>query len=655
VRKLLIANRGEIARRVLRTAREMGIETVAVFSEPDRGAPFVREADEAVALGGASPAESYLSVDAILRAAERSGADAVHPGYGFLAEDAEFARRCAEAGLRFIGPAPEVLAVAGSKLEARRRMAGAAIPVLPVLELEEVPESERAEKAEGLGWPLLVKASAGGGGRGMRLVRTRAELGPAIESARREAAAAFGDDTLYLELYLDSPRHVEVQIFGDSSGRVVHLYERECSIQRRHQKIIEEAPSAALDAALRDEICATAVSAASAVGYVGAGTVEFLLAPSGEFFFLEMNARLQVEHPVTEAVTGLDLVRLQIEVARGATLPEQASIPPLEGYAIEARLYAEDPERDFLPSTGTFYRFEPGGGAPVRIDSGVESGSQVTGHYDSMLAKVVAHARTRREAAERLASALGRLRIHGPRTNRDLLVRVLRHPEFLVGEIDTGFLERHAPAELGAPLVDAAAARGCAAAAALAAQSERRREAPVLGSIPTGWRNVPSQLQEVSYETPAGRIGVEYRFDRHGLVLGLDGGEVEPVAVGVCTPGRVELEIDGVWRSYDVERVGARHFVDCAAGSIELLEIDRFPKLEADVAEGSLVAPLPGVVREVRVRVGDRVAEGDVLIVLEAMKLEHEIAAPVGGKIIELRAAKDDQVEGGRLLAVIEP
>ncbi len=654
MQKILVANRGEIARRVMRTCREMGIATVAVFSEPDRRAPFVGEADEAVPLGGATPAESYLRVDALLEAARRTGADAVHPGYGFLAESAVFARACEAAGLVFIGPPSGVIAAMGSKLEAKRRMEEAGVPVVPSVPVAGLTGRKLEGAARDLGFPLLVKASAGGGGKGMRVVREAGELATALAACAREAWAAFGDDTLFLERYVETPRHVEIQVFGDRFGRVVHLYERECSIQRRHQKIVEESPCVALDAGLRERLGAAAVAAGEALGYVGAGTLEFLLAPGGEFFFLEVNARLQVEHPVTECVTGLDLVRLQIEVARGAALPSQAELPRSSGHAIEARLYAEDPEHDFVPVTGTVHRFELAPDAGVRMDSGIESGSEVGIHYDPLLAKLIAHAPSREAAAAKLARALAGLRLHGLRTNRELLVRVLRHPEFLAGRTDTHFLERHSPVELGRPLADAVADRVHAIAAALAAQAERRGSAGVLRSIPSGWRNSPSALQEISFESRSGRIDLGYRFGRDGLVIELAGERIEPLRLERCTANEVDLEVGGLRRRYLIERVGNRLFVDSPLGASELRELERFPVVEEAAAPGSLVSPMPGVVRKVLVRVGDRVGAGAVLLVLEAMKMEQNVTAPAAGRVVELAAREGDQVEAGRVLAVIE-
>jgi acetyl/propionyl-CoA carboxylase alpha subunit len=657
IHRLLVANRGEIARRVFRSCRELGIRSIAVFSEPDRGEPFVREADEAVPLGGATPAESYLRIEALLDAAARTQADAVHPGYGFLAESAEFARRCVEAGLVFVGPSPEVIASMGSKIEAKRRMEKAGVPVIPSAEL--ASGSSAAEAARGLGYPLLVKASAGGGGKGMRVVREPSALEGALESARREAATAFGDDTLFLERYLEAPRHVEIQIFGDQSGRVVHLYERECSIQRRHQKILEESPSVALDAGLRASMGAAAVSAGEALGYVGAGTVEFLLDAEGAFYFLEVNTRLQVEHPVTERITGLDLVALQLDVAEGGRVPAQGEIPVARGHAIEARLYAEDPQHAFLPSTGTIHRFEVPQDEDVRVDAGVETGSEVGIHYDPLLAKLTAHAPTREAAARRLASTLERSRVHGPRTNRDLLVRILRHTEFLEGRTDTHFLERHDPAELGRPLAGAEAERVHAVVAALAAQAQRRVAAPVLGSLPSGWRNNPSALQEVAFEGPGGRLEIGYRFEDKGFDSGtatVRVGAEEPrsLRVGRCTPERVDLEWEGVQRSYEVHRIGGQHFVDSWLGATMLRELERFPLAEVVTDPGSLTAPMPGLVRVVRVQEGEVVREGDVLLVLEAMKMEHEVVAGTAGRVTQLFAREGDQVDAEQVLVVIE-
>jgi propionyl-CoA carboxylase alpha chain len=505
MRRVLVANRGEIARRVFDTCRRLGISTAAVYSEPDADALFSREADIAIALGGATPAESYLRGDAILDAARRAGADAIHPGYGFLAENAAFARAVLDAGLVWIGPSPEAISAMGSKTEARMRMEHAGVPVLPGAHLD---GGDPRDAAQYIGFPLLVKASAGGGGKGMRLVNLPEELLEGVNAARREAGAAFGDDTVFLERFAPRARHVEVQVLGDVRGRVVAFHERDCSVQRRHQKVIEEAPSPAVTPELRARMAAAAVAAGEAIGYVGAGTVEFLLTPEGQFFFLEINTRLQVEHPVTELVTGIDLVELQLAVAIGEPVPD---VPSIDGHAIEARLYAEDPANGFLPVTGPMRRFRVPDG--VRVDTGVEDGSMISAYYDPMVAKIVAHGATRGEAARRLADALTRAELHGMTTNRDFLVRVLRHPEFLSGDADTGFLERH---DLSAPLV--ADRRLAAAAAALAGQARRRAGTRTLRTLPSGWRNNPSQLQVTRFE---GDLEVGYRFDRAGTLAEL--------------------------------------------------------------------------------------------------------------------------------------
>ncbi|MBW3666055.1 MAG: ATP-grasp domain-containing protein [Actinobacteria bacterium] len=642
--KVLVANRGEIARRIFRTCREMGISTVAVYSEPDVGEPHVREADEAVLLPGATPGETYLDIDAVLAAAKTTGADAIHPGYGFLAENAEFARAVAEAGLTWIGPPPAAIETMGSKLESKRLMDSVGIPIIRGAE---VGPDDAAAVAADIGYPVLVKASAGGGGKGMRIVGDPADLPKALEGARREAAGAFGDDTMLLEPYLQAPRHIEVQVMAAADGKVHSLFERECSIQRRHQKIIEEAPSPVIDDATRERMGETAVRAATAVGYTGAGTVEFLY-QDGEFFFLEMNTRLQVEHPVTEMVTGLDLVRMQILVASGEPLPEMPS--GMDGHAIEARLYAEDPVNDFLPVTGRFHQVEFPDLDGLRVDAGVEAGSQVSVHYDPLLAKVIAHAPTREAAAGLLATALRQARLHGSTTNRSLLVRVLEHPEFLAGETDTHFLQRHSPAELGRPLLGRAEERLAAVAVALADQAHARASAPVLPTLPSGWRNLASQPQRRQYRGPHATHEIWYSAAPHGFVI--DGlGVAEIVEL---TPGEAAFVLDDVEHRFAVARYGALRYADSANYPVMLEEIPRFPSSLLDDAPGSMHAPMPGKVIRVDVEAGDEVAEGQVLVVLEAMKMEHTLRAPHDGTISEIHCSPGDQVEAGAVLVVVE-
>jgi acetyl/propionyl-CoA carboxylase alpha subunit len=488
----------------------------------------------------------------------------------------------------------------------------------------------------------------------MRIVRNADDLADSVDGARREAAGAFGDATVFLERYLEAPRHVEVQVFADSHGNVVSLFERECSIQRRHQKIVEESPSPGVDPALRSQMGEAAVAAARAVGYVGAGTVEFVLAHDGSYYFLEMNTRLQVEHPVTELVTGLDLVRLQLIVADGHPLPSEALTPTLSGHAIEVRLYAEDAENGFLPVTGTLRCFDLPDS--VRVDSGVESGSIVSPYYDPMLAKVVSHAPTRGEAAGQLASALRRARIHGVTTNRDLLVRILGEPEFLSGTTDTAYLERHDPAELGAPLLDPAARSAHAAAATLALQAMNRSDAVVQANLPSGWRNNPSQPQRIELAERGSSQVVQYTFGRRGsLALAVDGEAVD-VTLHAATTTQVDADIDGVRRCYEIaiDEAGGVIDVDSPLGSSSYSVVPRFPDPSDAVVAGSLVAPMPGAVVRVLVEVGAAVTKGEPILVLEAMKMEHTVASPADGTVSEVRVTAGQQVDAGSVLAVVE-
>jgi acetyl/propionyl-CoA carboxylase alpha subunit len=658
IAKLLVANRGEIARRIMRTARSLAMATVAVYSDPDAGAPFVVEADEAVRLPGSTPSETYLDIEAVVAAAAASGADGVHPGYGFLSENAAFARACATAGLVFVGPSPEVIEAMGSKLAAKELMAAAGVPVLPGAAVTSA-EDARAVAAE-IGWPVLVKAAFGGGGRGMRVVTSDGEMAEAVSSAQREAGAAFGDPTVFLERFVTSPRHIEVQILGDTTGQVVHLFERECSIQRRYQKIIEECPSPVVTEALRAELGQAAVTAARALGYVGAGTVEFVMDGDGRFYFLEVNTRLQVEHPVTEEVTGIDLVAVQLAVAAGRPLPDAVHRARIQGHAIEARLYAEDVAAGYLPVSGTLHTVDLPAGAGVRVDSGVEDGSVVSTYYDAMLAKVIGVGPTRELAAGRLADALARARIHGPVTNRDLLVGVLRHPEFLAGATDTGFLARHDPGRLSRTDPDGRVRRLHAVAAALAGQADRRARAPVQPSLPSGWRNVDSAPQRVELADDAGPLAVAYRVHRRPVgsattpaELTVDGEPVEPVVLGQVTADLVELTVDGVRRRVTVARHGTTHYVDSPLGSSVFTEADRFPLPHVDEAAGSLIAPMPGAIARVECQVGQPVTTGQVLVVLEAMKMEHAIRCPHDGTVAEVRVAPGVQVETGAVLVVV--
>ena len=612
ITSVLVANRGEIACRVFRTCRELGIRTIAVHSDADQGALHARVADASVRLPGEAPADTYLRGDLIVKAAVAAGADAVHPGYGFLSENADFARAVQDAGLLWIGPPPKAIETMASKTRAKGLMG--------LKPLTEVTETDL---------PVLVKAAAGGGGRGMRVVRHLADLDAELAAARAEAASAFGDGEVFVEPYVEDGRHVEVQILADTHGTVRPLGTRDCSLQRRHQKVVEEAPAPGLPRELEEQVYALAVRAARAVDYVGAGTVEFLVA-DGRAHFLEMNTRLQVEHPVTEALFGLDLVAEQIRIAEGHPLDNDP--PRARGHAVEARLYAEDPSRDWAPQTGRLHRLSVPEG--VRLDTGYTDGDDIGVHYDPMLAKVVAYAPTRAEAVRKLASALQRAVIHGPVTNRDLLVGSLRHPEFTEARMDTGFYDRHLPG-LTAPATDPHAP--LAAALSDAHTGPRSRFG--------GWRNVPSQPQTKRYDMAGEEHEVHYRHTRTGL-------EADGVRVVRADARLVVLEVDGVQRKFDVARYGERRYVNTTA----LTALPRFPAPSAQHAPGSLLAPMPGTVVRVAdgLTVGTPVKAGAPLLWLEAMKMQHKITAPVTGTLSALHAVPGQQVEPGALLAVVE-
>ncbi|MER5951493.1 biotin carboxylase N-terminal domain-containing protein [Streptomyces sp. NPDC001904] len=630
---VLVANRGEIACRVFRTCRELGIRTVAVHSDPDADALHVREADLAVRLPGATPADTYLRADLVVKAALDAGADAVHPGYGFLSENPAFARAVTDAGLTWIGPPPEAIEAMASKTRAKELMGIAPLGEVTAADL-----------------PVLVKAAAGGGGRGMRVVRELADLDTELRAARAEALSAFGDGEVFVEPYVEGGRHVEVQVLADTHGTVWVLGTRDCSLQRRHQKVVEEAPAPGIGPELEARLHELATRAVRSVSYVGAGTVEFLVA-DGTAHFLEMNTRLQVEHPVTETVFGLDLVALQLRIAEGEALDPEPPEP--HGHAVEARLYAEDPAAAFAPQTGTLHRLAVPGG--VRLDTGYTDGDTIGVHYDAMLAKVVAHAPTRAAAVRALAGALERAAVHGPVTNRDLLVRSLRHPEFTAARMDTGFYERHLD-DLTAPAEDPYAP--LAAALAQAATGHSR-----FG----GFRNVPSQPHSRSYRSVPHDIAYEvrYRHGRHGLEgVSVTRGGTDPdtatlhdVAAGVrvlhAAPDRVVLDIGGVRRTFDVAAYGeGRVYVNGAA----LVALPRFTDPSEQRAPGSLLAPMPGTVVRVAEGLGEgsAVTAGQPLIWLEAMKMEHRIVAPASGTLTALHALVGHQVEVGALLAVVQ-
>ena len=665
ITSVLVANRGEIARRVHHTARTLGMTTVAVFSDADAGAPHAREADAAVRLPGNTPAETYLRGDLVIAAAEAAGADAIHPGYGFLSENAGFARDVMAAGLTWVGPPVAAIEAMGSKIEAKKLMAAAGVPLLTDLEPADVTEDML---------PVLVKASAGGGGRGMRVVRTLDTLHDEIAAARREAASAFGDDAVFCERYLERGRHIEVQIMADARGTVWAVGERECSIQRRHQKVIEEAPSPLVERipGMREKLYDAARDAAAAIGYTGAGTVEFLATDDGEFFFLEMNTRLQVEHPVTEATTGLDLVALQLDVAAGLPLPS-AEPPATRGWSVEARLYAEDPADDYAPGSGTLWALDVPGVASyftgphrpgIRLDSGFEpgpDGAEIGVHYDPMLAKVISRGRTRTEACAALAAALARARVHGLSTNRAQLVRVLRHPEFVAGNLSTAFLDEHGAdgpdgAQLAAPLADAEDVRISALAAAIVAGGAEHARGPV-ASAPAGFRNVGRSLQTRSFRVGEDDLTVSYLRDRTGI-RPAEEDLAAVVTIGAVTASSLEVELRGVRRTLEVSRYArpghdTRVEVDSSLGPVSLTEPPRYADPTAGAAAGSLLAPMPGAIIRVAVSVGDTVTAGQPLLWMEAMKMEHTISATADGVVTELPVSVGDQVAADAVLVVV--
>jgi len=654
IRKLLVANRGEIARRIMSTAASMGIRTVAVYSDADAAAPFVIEADEAVRIGPPTAAESYLSQDALLDAARRTNADAVHPGYGFLSENAGFAQAVVDAGLIWVGPSASAIEVMGSKAAAKALMEEHGVPVVPGYAGEDQSDERLDKEAREVGFPVLLKASAGGGGKGMRVVREAGGVAEAIAGARREAISSFGDGRLLIERYVDRPRHIEFQIFGDTHGNLIHLFERECSIQRRHQKILEEAPSPNLAGDLRDAMADAAVAAGRALGYTSAGTVEFIVAPDGAFFFLEVNTRLQVEHPVTELTTGLDLVAWQLIVAEGSPLPASQDEVSVQGHAIEARLYAEDPLGGFLPATGTLLDWSIPEAEGVRVDSGVEKGSEVSVHYDPMLAKVIAYGADRAEATRRLSAALERASILGVTTNRRFLCDVLALEAWHSGDLHTHFIEEHSASLMNAPSESVVARAAVVATVFRAEEADARRS--ILPAVAYGWRN--SRFCDESFSWTGGAsdeaVTVAVRKAGAGWHVVAKGAE-HRVVVLTRSEGRAAVEVDGHARTYSLRSAGSTCWVHDGRDTIALTALPAFPDATEDGADDGCVAPMPGKVLLIAVTEGDAVEEGDTLVVIEAMKMEHTLSAPTGGTVGEVLVEEGQQVEGGAPLVVLIP
>ena len=648
--KILIANRGEIACRVIRTCREMGVATVAVYSSADRNSRHAEMADAAVRIGAAPSSESYLNIPAIIEAAQQTGAQAIHPGYGFLSENAEFADACAAGGLVFIGPSADAIRAMGSKLEAKCIMAEAGVPVLPGGTAPDQDEAALTASAEAVGYPVMVKPAAGGGGRGMRIVREADKLPEALASARREAISSFGDELLMIEKYLDNPRHIEVQIFGDSHDNVIHLLERDCSAQRRHQKVIEEAPAPGLNDDIRERLFEASIAAAKAVDYAGAGTVEFLLDGNGDVWFIEMNTRLQVEHPVTEAVTGIDLVEWQLRVASGEALPVSQDDIACTGHAIEARLYAEDPANDFTPGTGRIGWMEfPPENDFLRIDTGVREGDEVTVHYDPMIAKFISVAADRTSACEVMSQALADVRIAGPATNEVFLRASVDHHEFRVGGFDTGFIARNihklAPAAETVP----------ESLLAVAALAEFTR--PVISPdfspwvAQSGWRLGGATGRKIVL----GKEGERVSFSLSATGLNLDGNNLS-VSGAWSAPNCFEANANGLPVTANVVRDGSRLFLFVEERRF-VIEIDD-PLVGRAVAAGdasSLFAAMPGVVVAVHVEDGAEVAAGTPLMAVEAMKVEHTIRAPSDGRVTDVNFAVGDRVSEGQELVSFDP
>jgi len=635
---LLVANRGEIARRVIHGAHAMGIRTVAVYLDADAFAPYVTDADQSVRL-----ISSYLDGDGIIAAALATGAEAIHPGYGFLSENAEFAANVEAAGLLWIGPPPKVIDAMGDKLNAKKLASDAGVSVLP--------SSESPKDAKTIGYPLIVKAAAGGGGKGMRIVNDASELDDALAAARREAKSSFGDDRVFLERYVASSRHIEIQILGDQHGNLVHLGERDCSIQRRHQKLIEESPSPIVDSAMRDAMGAAALTLARAIEYESAGTVEFLVDDeTRDFYFLEVNTRLQVEHPVTEAVTGVDLLREQLRIAAGESLGYNQDAVHFSGSAIEVRLCAEDPSVGFLPATGTLFAFEPANEPAVRWESGVERGSVVTVAFDPLLAKVIAHAPTREEAASKLALALERLHIGGVVTNRDFLAFTLRSQHFLNANTTTDFIERYKPA-LRLELSDDELIWALSAGV-LWLQGESRANAVVLQHAPSGWRNARLPAQRTSLRYADQQFDLDYRARRDGTFDLLSHGSAR---VFSFSDTALDVEVNGRRATSRVTRSDNHLFVQTLRGTAAFEIVPRFDVRKGELTPGGLNAPMPGQIIDVRATVGQHVEAGETLVVMEAMKMEHVISAPTSGTVGEVFVTLRQQVDSGTALLTLEP
>ena len=651
-RKILIANRGEIALRIIHTCRQLGISSVAVYSDADVTAPHVEAADEAIYLAAAPASESYLDGAKIIAAAQRTNCDALHPGYGFLSENADFAAACAAAGIIFIGPEPDVIRPLGLKNDARKIAADAGLQIVPGYDGSDQSNENLRTEILKLGFPVLIKAAAGGGGKGMRVVQAADEIDAALESARREALKSFGNELLLLEKFIAEARHIEVQILGDAHGNLIHLFERDCSVQRRHQKIIEESPSPALNDELRNKICAAAVKLGKTLNYTNAGTVEFILAPDGEFYFIEVNPRLQVEHPVTEMITGLDLVKLQIEIAEGKPLPLQPEEIKTAGHAIEARLYAEDPDNNFLPATGTLYDWHVADGMnDVRIDAGIEAGMNIGINYDPLLAKVIAHGSTRDAAMRKLSYALRGLSIQGVQTNRDFLLRLLEHDNFLAGKVHTGFIAENQDALIKQenPALD----RVAAMAAALYWQKQWQTSDELLTNISPGYRNNPYRNPSLKLQIGQREIVVSWHHRANDIYEVSALGETNQVNIISFAQPDLRLSFDGRQINFRLTEAGDRLYLHSSSGSRTITRLPRHPEIQSATEHGAMTSTMPGQVAKIFVTVGQQVKAGDPLLILEAMKMEQTMRTAIDG-IIETIHVKEGAVvgPGERLISI---
>ena len=637
IKKLLIANRGEIASRIILSAHDMGISCVAIYTEADASSPYVRQSDQAYKLSN-----SYLNAKEIIEIAKYSGADAVHPGYGFLSENASFANQVKKAGIKWVGPSANAIKKMGDKLTAKELAEKANVPTLPM--------TSDPKKADTIGYPILVKAAAGGGGKGMRIVKKAKDLKEAIKSAEREAEGGFGDKRVFLERYIARSRHVEIQILGDSYGNIVHLGERECSIQRRHQKVIEESPSPMVDEGMRFAMGEAAIKLASKLKYESAGTVEFLVdEKTKEFWFLEVNTRLQVEHPVTEEVTGIDLVKEQLRIADGEELEYDQSDIDFIGSSIEVRLYAEDPGNDFLPVTGKLIAFEPANDPLVRWDIGIESGSVITSNFDPMLAKVISFGETRTEAANKLALALENSHFGGMKTNRDYLVSILRSEEYLAGNTTTDFIDR---VELNSEInLTSEEIENYAVVGAMWIQGKNRNEANVLSSVSSGWSNGRLPHQEIKFNYNDKELLIRYKPQRDGSFITNNNKNLN---IFDWNESFIDIEISNIRYRSKVTLENEKLLVHTHKGDILLNILPKFKLAEEVEIEGGLTAPMPGKVVEIKVKKGSTIKKGDTLVILEAMKMEHKVSAPTNGKITEILVEKDEQVENGTTLVVVD-